>query len=404
MKPYVLALKRSEDLAREFGKIGVDPGGIGIMRAKAFLRCVKIHHLPSFWANILKQEMLSLGGDAALSRGAITGKVKTTDCLLMGNLAQLIQLAAKLKRQPFGLSGIGSEIKSVVENFENRAVLDLAGRKLRMGKKTLLMGIINVTPDSFSGDGIARMEPHRQLLFARDMVNNGADILDIGGESTRPGSRKISTKEELARVLPVLKQLSKNIRVPISIDTTKSEVAHAALDSGASIVNDISSLRFDKKMAKIVARTKACLVLMHMKGTPAGMQKNPEYGDLMAEIIAFLLQRMNVALDAGICRDKIILDPGIGFGKTVEHNLEILDGISSLKSLGRPILAGVSRKWFIGKILGTDIRSRTVGTAAAMSIAIANGADIVRVHDVCEMKQAALLADAICRRSDQRKN
>jgi dihydropteroate synthase len=397
MNPRVLALKNPKDLFVEFKKIGVDKGGIPIMLPKGFSRLVKISDIPCFWANVLKQEMLSLGGDVALSRGSLTGRDKRTDCLLMGNLSLFCRLAEKLKKQPFGLSQTGREIKRVLERFDKKnTILDIDGKKMSVSRRTLVMGIVNATPDSFSGDGILGMGAKRALAFAQEMVKNGADILDVGGESSRPGSKKISAKEEVGRILPLLKLFKKSISVPISVDTTKSEVARAALDEGASIINDISALRFDKKMAKLVARRRAGVVLMHMKGSPATMQKAPRYDDLLGEIVLFLSETMKKALDAGISEDRIIVDPGIGFGKTLEHNLEILRRLSELKSLGRPVLVGVSRKWFIGKILNVEAQSRLWGTIAAMSLAIANGADIVRVHDVSEMKQAALVADAIC--------
>jgi dihydropteroate synthase len=227
------------------------------------------------------------------------------------------------------------------------------------------------------------------------MVRDGADIIDIGGESTRPGAKPVSAKEEIARTVPVIKKISQKIKVPISIDTEKSEVAEQALDSGASIVNDISSLRYDKKMAKVAARYKAGLVLMHMQGRPRTMQKNPHYQSLIEEIIDYLDQSIKMAQDAGIDKEKIIIDPGIGFGKTLAHNLEILRRLREFKSLGRPILVGPSRKSFLGKILNVEPQERIMGTAAAVSLAIANGANIVRVHDVAQIRQVAKISDAI---------
>jgi dihydropteroate synthase len=399
MNPYILTFRGPEELVEEFKKIGVDRGGIQIMRHKGFSRCIKIHKLRNFSANILKQEMLSLGGDVALSRGTLTGEDKSTDCLVLGNSSQVLQLSEKLKKQPFGLDQLAAQMRSCLGRFEKgRVVLDIAGKNIYLGKRTLLMGIINVTPDSFSGDGILGIEPDKALAFACDMVKCGADILDIGAESSRPGSTRISAKEELNRVIPLIKKLRKNVDVPFSIDTTKSEVAHAALDLGVEIVNDISALRFDRKMAKLVARYKASLVLMHMKGVPYNMQKKPAYEDVIGEIIEFLGGALEKAQDAGIEEKKIILDPGIGFGKDLEHNLEILNRLGALKSLGRPVLVGLSRKRFIGKILKAEVRQRAWGTAAAASIAIASGADILRVHDVKEMAQVAKVSDAIVRK------
>lgn len=392
----VLALKNSADLLREFKRIGVDWGGMMIMRSKAFLRVVKVSNIPSFCANILKQEMLSFGGDVALSRGSITGTDTHTDCLLMGTLAQYASLASKLRKQPFGLPDLGRRIQSCLSHADAGEVsLHLCRRRLRLGRRTMVMGILNATTDSFSGDGILGMDPHRALDYARGMVEQGADILDIGGESSRPGSRRISAKEELKRVLPFLKLFAKSLRAVFSIDTTKSEVAHAALDCGAGIVNDISALRGDKKMAKLVARYRAAIILMHMKGTPRTMQKSPRYDDLMGEVTGFLGAAIKKALDTGIQQDRIIIDPGIGFGKALAHNIEIIEKLSELKIFGRPILVGVSRKRFIGKILGADVSERLWGTAAAVCAAIAGGADIVRVHDVREIKEVVRVADAI---------
>lgn len=399
MRPYVLVLGGPQDLLSQFRKIRVDAGGSEIMLRKGFLRSVKIHGVRPFPANILKQEMLSLGGDAAVSRGSLTGRDRKTDCLLLGTLSQFSHLEVKLQKQPFALAGLGREIAAALENFERKKnILDFCGRRMRFGEKTAVMGIINTSIDSFSGDGKFFSDPERGLVYAQDMAANGADMLDIGGESTRPGSERISAKEETARVLPLLKKIAKRIRLPISIDTMKSEVASAALDAGASIVNDVSALRFDKKMARIIGRYGAGVVLTHMKGTPRTMQAAPYYGDCIGEIMCFLADAVRRARDAGIAEEKIIVDPGIGFGKGLGHNLEILSHLSSFRSLGRPLLIGLSRKWFIGKILQVDVHKRIWGTAAAVGLAIAGGADIVRVHDVREMKQVVKVADAIVRR------
>lgn len=398
LRPHVLCLRDLKDLVEEFKRIGVDWGGIKIMRAKGFLKAVKISCLPSFLANILKQEMLSLGGDVAISRGSITGQDKVTDCIVLGTLYQFNALQQILKKQPFGLDGVAKKIALALKGADSkRLCLDLRGRKLVLGGQTLVMGIVNVTPDSFSGDGLLTLSAEAVSARALDMVHHGADILDLGGESSRPGSKRISSKEEMARVLPVLKCLIKKVSVPVSIDTTKSEVARAALDEGASIVNDISAGRFDKKILKVASRYKAAIVLMHMQGTPAVMQKNPHYKDIVSEIIVFLDESIKKAQDAGIEDKRIIIDPGIGFGKDLSHNLEILRRLSEFKSLGRPILLGVSKKRFIGGVLKHDVGQRQWGTAAAVSLAIANGVDIVRVHDTSEIKQVAAVSDAIVR-------
>jgi dihydropteroate synthase len=230
------------------------------------------------------------------------------------------------------------------------------------------------------------------------MADDGADIIDIGGESTRPGSDPVSAEEELRRTIPVIEALSKEISIPISIDTYKSDIARKALDAGASMVNDISGLRFDPEMAGTVAKYKVPVVLMHIKGTPKNMQQNPTYSALIPEVLEYLREGITIAGEARISEDVIIIDPGIGFAKTFEHNLEIINNLDKFTSLGKPVLIGPSRKAFIGKILGNAAtEERLEGTAAAVAISIMNGANIVRVHDVKEMARVAKVADAIKR-------
>ncbi|MDP6685442.1 MAG: dihydropteroate synthase [Candidatus Omnitrophota bacterium] len=264
------------------------------------------------------------------------------------------------------------------------------------GSRTFIMGILNVTPDSFSGDGVYR-DIASALKQAELMISQGADIIDVGGESTRPGSESVPVEEEIKRVVPVIKELTKKFKVPVSIDTQKSEVAHRALDNGASIVNDISGLDHDKKMAGIAGRYKAKVVIMHMKGEPLSMQKNPTYESVVDEIINRLKFLIHQAVERGVDKKDIIIDPGIGFGKTFEHNLEILKNLGQFKKLEQPILIGTSRKSFIGEVLGVEPKDRIFGTAASVAIAIKNGADIIRVHDVKEMREVAKVVDAITR-------
>lgn len=264
-------------------------------------------------------------------------------------------------------------------------------------KRTYIMGILNVTPDSFSDAGIY-FDKEKAVEHAVRMQDEGADIIDVGGESTRPGSEAVSVEEEIRRVVPVIEVLAKKVNIPISVDTYKSPVAEAALSAGASIVNDISGLRFDYKMSEVVARNKVPVVIMHIKGTPKEMQKNPTYRALIPEIMDYLQKGMNIARESGISDDKIIIDPGIGFGKTVEHNLEIIRRLKEFTDLGKPILLGPSRKSFIGKILGDlSVTERLEGTASAVAIGIFNGANIIRVHDVKAMVRAARVADAIAK-------
>ena len=278
-------------------------------------------------------------------------------------------------------------------------MMDCRGKSLTFGERTRIMGILNVTPDSFS-DGGRYLDVDRAIDYAHQMVNDGADIIDIGGESSRPGALPVPTDEELARVLPVIEALANGTETVISIDTYKPAVARSALQAGAHIVNDITALG-DAEMANVVAEMNAGLILMHMKGVPRTMQRSPAYQDLIPEVLTFLRQRIDKAQVEGIYPDRIMIDPGIGFGKTGEHNLEILRCLDTFRSLGKPILIGTSRKAFIGKILNLpNPDDRLEGTAATVSWAIAHGADVVRVHDIKAMCQVAQMTDAIYRGID----
>jgi len=398
----VIQTRRPQEIAELMRQIKVDPYGIKIMLPKATACLLRINSVSNITANILKQEMLSLGGDVAVARGALTGRTKKTDCLLIGNPAQFIRLDEKLKRQPFGLSEIAKQIRLALANYRGKASLLKAGRfRLNLGLRPHVMGILNLTPDSFSGDGFYRssfvLHPSSIVDSVQGMIEEGADIIDIGGESTRPGAKRISVKEEIARTIPVIKKLAKRAKVPISIDTYKPEVAKQALESGASIINDISGLR-NPRMAKITASHKAALVIMHMKGTPGTMQRNPVYADLIGEITNFLGRAVRRAEAAGVNSDSIMIDPGIGFGKTFEHNLEIIRRLREFKVLGKPVLIGVSRKSFLGRIINSEPGGRINATLAASLLAVENGADIVRVHDLRQVKEALKVQAAIAKR------
>ncbi|MDP2637362.1 MAG: dihydropteroate synthase [bacterium] len=263
---------------------------------------------------------------------------------------------------------------------------------LLQSKRTLIVGILNVTPDSFSDGGLF-FDKEKAIAHAKKMIQEGADIIDIGGESTKPGSDSVSEEEELKRVKPIIERLRKETAVPISIDTYKPRVAEECLKMGAQIVNDVTGLR-NEEMIQVVARYKAPVVLMHMKGVPKSMQEDPTYTDVVQEIKEFFKERIWAAREAGI--QDIILDPGIGFGKTLKHNLQILKRLGEFKELGYPILVGTSRKSFIGKLTGdSSVEDRLEGSIASMVIAIMNGATLVRVHDVKPAKRAIQISDAI---------
>ncbi len=265
------------------------------------------------------------------------------------------------------------------------------GRVFRWGERTYVMGILNVTPDSFSGDGVGN-DVDAALAQARRLVEEGADIIDIGGESTRPDSSPLSADEELRRVLPIIERLSREVDVPISIDTYKAEVARHALAAGADMINDVWGLRRDPALAQLAAAHNVPLVI-------TANQRDMEYDDIMQAVVDSLVSGVNIALSAGVAWENIIIDPGIGFGKTLEGNLEVLRRLSELKSIGRPVLLGTSRKSMIGTVLDLPPDQRLEGTAATVAIGIANGADIIRVHDVLQMKRVAKMADAVVRKA-----
>ena len=278
--------------------------------------------------------------------------------------------------------------------MENKKIIKTNRGELDYNRKTLIMGILNITPDSFS-DGGKYNEIDGAVKRAVEMENQGADIIDMGAESTRPGSARVSLEEEKKRLLPVLKEVLASVSVPISIDTYKSETAAAALEMGASIINDISGMKFDKKMPKIAAYYDVPVVLMHIQGRPETMQKNPEYRNLIFEIKKYLWISIEAVRKAGVRDEKIIIDPGIGFGKKHQHNLKILNRLKSFEELNYPILIGTSRKSLIKYVTKDEKFGRIFGTAASVTTAVLNGASIVRVHDVEEMKRAAVMADAV---------
>ncbi len=267
---------------------------------------------------------------------------------------------------------------------------------LDLDSRTHVMGVLNVTPDSFS-DGGRFMSEDSAVSQALNMTRDGADIIDVGGESTRPGSIPVKADEEIKRVVPVIKRLKALINIPISIDTSKAPVAEAALTSGASMVNDITGLKGDREMADVIAKHDVPVVIMHINGTPRTMQTDPYYEDLIGDITGSFVWSIEMAKDAGVDENKIIVDPGIGFGKRLEHNLRIVKELRRFKMLGRPVMIGLSRKSFIGEVLGAPVNERLIGTTTGLALAISNGANIVRVHDVKEALEVTRMVDSICR-------
>ncbi len=381
-----------ESIVDEMRRMGVSVDGIEIMRKKGNFYAIKLVGIPLKGAIILKQEALAAGMECALPWCTASLTCENTDALLFGTERQFEILVEKMKQQPFKGSIMAREIEETLRNYKkDRFVVRARDHKIEV-TPFKVMGVLNVTPDSFS-DGGKYLSAESAVEHARRMVEEGADIIDIGGESSRPFSSPISVEEELNRVIPVLDELG-DIKVPISIDTYKPEVAEEALKRGVSIVNDIFGLRREG-MAKVIKDYDAAVVIMHMKGEPKNMQVNPTYENVIGEIISFLRKRIEFALSKGIEEDRIIIDPGIGFGKRVEDNLVIINNLKSFKSLGYPILIGTSRKSFIGKTLNLNVGERLEGTIASNVIALMNGAHIFRVHDVRENLRALKMAYAI---------
>jgi dihydropteroate synthase len=378
--------------------IDVDPYGIEAMLPKMAHRNILIQRLPCKVANIIKQEMLSVGADAAVARGSVACSIEATDVLLMATPKQIDRFIEKVSSQPFGLNQLAAKLRQLLENISaDQWTLKTSRREMILGDRTRIMAILNVTPDSFSDGG--RYDSHENAIAAGlKLTEAGADILDIGGESSRPGADPVPPEEELRRVIPVIQGLSGKVDIPISVDTTKAVVAREALAAGAEIINDISAMRFDAQMPAVIASSGAAVVFMHMRGEPQTMQQGDlHYASLTGEIIDFFWERLNAAQSAGISVDRVIIDPGLGFGKSRSDNLKLLRYLAEFKVLGRPILTGPSRKSFIAQNGDQGPQDRLEGTVAAATAAIMNGTHLVRVHDVEAGKRAVAIADAIIR-------
>jgi dihydropteroate synthase len=376
--------------------IGVDPAGIAIMQDKGAFLAIKTYPISAAAANILKQQMLAVGGECAVAKEVATCQIESAPAILLGTRRQYQRLIDELSQQYFGLKTLSQDLKVFLERIPGPMSISIGDRILNLAERTYVMGILNVTPDSFF-DGGKFVDLELALERALQLEAEGADIIDIGGESTRPGSIAISVQEELQRVIPVVEKLRTKTKVLISVDTYKAEVAKRALKAGAQIINDISGLRFDPGMAKVIAESGAAVILMHIQGTPRHMQDNPQYDNLIDEILDYLRKSSAIAMQAGIRADQIIIDPGIGFGKRLEDNYVILKYLDEFKSLGFPILVGPSRKSFIGKVLDLPPEERLEGTLAAVSAAVLHGANIVRVHDVQATVRAVRIIDRIKR-------
>lgn len=385
-------IRNCGDLEEIMEKIGVSPEGVELMSKKGRFYIIKIEGLPIKDAIILKQEALSTGAECALSWGVVGLNVEKTDALLMLTERQAEILMRKMREQPFNGKRIADEVEDAVKAYKKRKYRFRAGNR-RLELPAAVMGILNVTPDSFS-DGGRYLEPERAVERAREMLRNGAEIIDIGGESSRPGSKRIDAEEELSRIIPVIEDIRDETDTIISVDTYKPEVADKALSAGADMINDIYGLR-KEGMAETAAEYGAGMVIMHMQGDPENMQNNPHYEDVVGEITGFLRNQAEKAIKAGIAPESIVLDPGIGFGKTVKHNLEIMKELDSFRSLGYPVLIGASRKSFIGKTLDLPVEERLEASLAMAALAVSKGVSIIRAHDVKETVRAVRMVMAV---------
>jgi len=392
MQGHHAVLIRDQEEARMFLKdIGADPGSYTYMVPKAVFQCIKLKDISAIAANILKQEMLSKGGEAAVKRETLS-LGGNTDVLLMGSLKHYRLLLNKLKVQPFGLKKIADEVQDILDAIEKKkSTIELANNKsLEIGHRTLIMGILNLTPDSFF-DGGKYCDPDIAVKRALEMIEEGADIIDIGGASSRPDSDMADEEEEIKRVLPVVKKLV-NKDIIISVDTFRSKVARLCLDNGVHIINDIGRLQLDPGLLPVLVEKKAPVILMHNR---LQFNQGKPYKDLISDIVYELKESIKKAIAAGLNEEKIIVDPGLGFGKNAAENRLIIKRLWELKSLGKPVLMGASRKSFIGKSLDLKVDDRLEGSLAVAVMGIMNGADILRVHDVKESKRVALMTDAV---------
>ncbi len=387
---HMMKVNSTKQLKDEMRRIGADEVGINLMLPKGELLLIKVQNVSLKAANILKQEMLSRGGEAVLHKEVSMLTKEFSDVLLMGTKKQFLEVLGKLNLQPFGLKKTAEEIKNVIaskEEIKKARELDCKGIFLPMNKRTLIMGILNVTPDSFS-DGGKYNNIDEAIVHAKQMVEAGADVIDIGGESTRPGHHSVSLEEELERVIPVIERLSKEISIPISIDTYKSKVAKRAIIAGAHMINDVWGFKKDPDMAKVAAEFHVPSILMHNR-------EKANYNSLLDDIIFDLKESINIALSAGVKKENIILDPGIGFAKSYEDNLLVMNRLDEIVALGYPVLLGTSRKSMIGLTLDLPVNERMEGTAATITLGIMKGCKIIRVHDVKEMKRVAEMTDAM---------
>ncbi len=386
-----------DEIKKELYDIGVDKAAVDIMDKKADMLVFRVYNCKFYHANLLKQEALSLGIDCAVEKNTITAETQTSDCLIFGDIRRLLFLSEKLERQAFEfLRKLGIKLKIYINNLtSNKLIFKYGKHTVDLKTKFLIMGILNVTPDSFSDGGLYN-NIDLALQRTEKMIEEHADIIDIGGESTKPGSEPVSLDEELKRVIPIVEAIKKHFDITLSVDTYKSKVGKDALSAGCDIINDISGLNFDEKMVDILKKSSCGIIAMHIKGTPKDMQKNPKYEHLICEINDYFSDILHKAKINNIDEQRIVFDPGIGFGKTFDNNYSILKNIKSFGIWARPILIGTSLKSFIGHTLNTkNPKDRLFGTISSNVVSFINGARIFRVRNVKEHYEALKTAESI---------
>jgi len=377
----------------ELQKINVSSQGQQVMSPKCLGKIIKLTNISTGAANILKQEMLTIGGDTAISRGVIEGNIQFSDVLLLGGISKYQKLIKRLKFYKIhNLPEIKNSISSLLETPIKK--FSIQNRNFNLSKP-VIMGILNVTPDSFS-DGNNYLNPEKAVKHALKLIADGAEIIDIGGESSRPGASSVSESEELSRVIPVIKALRKKSDIVISLDTNKSVVAQKGIEAGVNIINDISALTYDSKMIDILKNNSEIpIILMHMKGTPKTMQINPYYENSVDEILTYFENKISICEKNGISKNRIIIDPGIGFGKRQIDNLTILKKLGEFNCFGVPVLLGASRKSFIEQIYKSKPDERIAGTLATTALSFQNNIAFIRVHDVKKNSEFIKSLDAI---------
>ncbi len=391
--PQVLVIRDVHDAQVALRRVGVSEAGVKATDKHALLRVVQVNGLGIREVNILRQELTSRGGDLAVAEDLFAWMKDCGSCLLMGSLSEFERLLPRLKGPDTGLRDLATSIEAALQNSLGQLPACHAG--LHLDQAPLVMGILNVTPDSFS-DGGAYVDVDSAVMHGLDMVARGAALIDVGGESTRPGSRSVAEDEELSRVMPVVRALAIPLQGRLSVDTSKAQVAHEALVAGAFMINDVSALRADPEMVAVLRDAGCPVVLMHMQGDPRTMQDKPAYQDVTGDVYKFFVERLNWAVDHGLNEENLLVDPGIGFGKTTEHNLTLLRNLEVFRSLGRPLVVGASRKRFLGEVLGIqDSQQRDRATASVTAVAVAAGAHVVRAHEIEGNREAALVARAI---------